>query len=474
MNDIVEIRGEVQTSISDFNEPFAGYLFNLGLPVDGVLAPIAERKIVIDSIETEINKISPEKRELAVYLTRFIASVAAGLFDGAVTYLWNETIKSLRKMIVNYDLEYFFKVSEELNHRYKNLRSQEELSIISDFDLLNTCNRMGLINDHVFEVFKYINYMRNHSSAAHPSENEIGAFDLLSWLDNCIKYAINAVPNEDAIKLKQLLYNIRTNVIPTEDYAYIGEGIKEMPTVMVEDFLSSIFGMYTDPHIAANISTNIAGIAIYAWEASTEIKKHAIGEKFGYFRKNGDITRKERANEFLTIVNGLAYKDEDSISQEIRDVLAELLTTHNCMNNFYNEAPWARQLKSIMPMTGVVPESVLPEWVKTITICYCGNGLGYKEGVDEGALPYYKEFINSFDNKAMAMLLNMMDDPILLMDMSRSKASNRFRKLCAFLSNKCQNEFIKAGLEYLVNCNEDISNAHKTTIYKNIVAKIKI
>ena len=87
MNDIVEIRGVVQSSISDFNEPFTGYLVNLGLPVDGVLAPIDERKIVINSIETEINKIAPENRELAVYLTRFIASVAAGLFDGAVTYL---------------------------------------------------------------------------------------------------------------------------------------------------------------------------------------------------------------------------------------------------------------------------------------------------------------------------------------------------------------------------------------------------
>ena len=29
MNDIVEIRGEVQSSISDFNEPFTGYLVNL-------------------------------------------------------------------------------------------------------------------------------------------------------------------------------------------------------------------------------------------------------------------------------------------------------------------------------------------------------------------------------------------------------------------------------------------------------------
>lgn len=473
MNNNVEIKGEVQSYISDFNQPFTRYLVELGLPVEGILAPIGEREIVINTIEKEINKISPENREIAVYLTRFIASVAAGLFDGAVTYLWNETIKSLRRMIANYDLDYFFKVSEEINNRYRNFSKEEDLALIADFDLINTCNRMGLITDHVFEVFKYINYMRNHSSAAHPSESEIGAFDLLSWLDNCIKYAINSVPNEEAVKLKQLLYNIRTNTIPTVDYEYIGQSIADMPTVMVEDFLSSIFGMYTDPQIAGNISTNIAGIAKYVWDASTDTKKHAIGDKFGYFRKNADVTRKERANSFLNIVGGLAYKDEDSISQEIRDTLAELMTTHNSPNNFYNEAPWARQLKAILPNNGVIPESVRNEWVKTITICYCGNGLGYREGVDEGALPYYKEFISLFDNKDMIILLNMMDDSILLMDLGMPKAAARFKKMCAYLLKKSQNAFVKEGLQYLIDCKESIPAVHITTAYKNIVAKIK-
>jgi len=120
-----------------YNSQVTNYLVNLGLPVEGILAPIDERQIVINSIESEIQKISVENRQFATYLTRFLSSVAAGLFDGAVTYLWNETIKSLRKMIVNFDLDYFLKVSSELNNRYKNLRTEDDLSQISDFDLLN-------------------------------------------------------------------------------------------------------------------------------------------------------------------------------------------------------------------------------------------------------------------------------------------------------------------------------------------------
>ena len=181
-------------------------------------------------------------------------------------------------MIVNFDLDYFLKVSSELNNRYKNLRTEDDLSQISDFDLLHACNRMGLITDHVFEVFKFINYMRNHSSAAHPNDSEISAFDLLSWLNNCIKYAINATPNEEAVKLKQLLYNMRTSVIPESDFKYIGESIAELPKVMIEDFLSTIFGMYTDSNINTNVSSNIEGIARYVWNLSSEPKNHSIGE----------------------------------------------------------------------------------------------------------------------------------------------------------------------------------------------------
>lgn len=314
--------------------------------------------------------------------------------------------------------------------------------------------------------------MRNHSSAAHPTENEISAYDLLSWLNNCIKYAINATPNADAIKLKQLLYNLRTNNIPEEDLEYIGSNINELPTIMIEDFLSSIFGMYTDPNITANITQNIAGIAKYAWNASTEAKKHSIGEKYGYFRKNGDIQRKEKANNFLTIVDGLSYKDEDSISYEIRDALANLITTHNSVNNFYNEAPWARQLKQLLPVSGVVPPSVLSEWVKAIVICYSGNGLGYREGVDEGALPYYQDFIKQFDNKALVYLLNMMDDSTLLMDLNMPKAAQRFRTLCSTLATHCKNSFISDALSYLATCQEAIPNAHKTTAFKDLLSKV--
>jgi len=474
MSELTIIKNDIETSISDFNQPFTKYLTNLGLPIDGVLSSIEERKIVIDNIEREINEISIENRQKAVYLTRFLASVTSGLFDGAVTYLWNETIKSLRLMIVSFDLDYFYKICEQLNNRYKNMKTDEELATVGDFDLLTACNRMGLISDHVFEVFKFINYMRNHSSAAHPTENEIGAYDLLSWLNSCIKYAINATPNQQATKLKLLLYNIRVTEIPESDLHYIGNSIKDLPKIMVEDLLSTLFGMFTDPQTNQTVSNNIKSIAKYVWNLSSENKKYSIGDKYGYFRAHGEVARKDKANEFLILVNGLSYKDESSISEELRVTLKSLLSTHNSVNNFYNEEPWAKQLYNILPNSGKVPNSVLEDWVRTIVICYTGNGLGYREGVDEGAERYYIEFIRNFDNKAISTLLNLMDDAILLMDIDMPKATKRYKLMCSDLQKRCKNDFLNNALEYIVNCDECLSNVHKTTAYKELLEKVNL
>lgn len=95
-----------------------------------------------------------------------------------------------------------------------------------------------------------------------------------------------------------------------------------------------------------------------------------------------------------------------------------------------------------------------------------------EKGVDEGALPYYEEFIKNFDNKAIACLLNMMDDAILIMDIDTKKANERFRNLCAVLTKQSKNAFICDALNYLVNCNEELSNAHKTTAFKNLLSKV--
>lgn len=463
----------VLTSLSDFNEPFSRFLEQLNLPVEGVLYPISERKKIVNALQEALEILPIDEREKAVYLTRFTASIMAGLFDGAVTYLWNETVKALRKMIVDFDIEYAFKIAESINSRYKGLKTAEDLAIINEYDLITICTRMELITEHVFEIFKFINYMRNHSSSAHPNENKLGAYDMLSWLDNCIKYAIKAEPNQYSIKVKQFLYNLRTNIIPDEDVGIIGQALTELPQQMIDDVLWTLFGMYTGEKGNATINNNIEKVITYVWNASSQEKWYEIGEKYGYFRKNAMVTRKEKADEFLKIVNGMKYKDEDSIAYEIRETLNGLKSAHYGSNNFYNEYPWAKMLKDEIPEDGNIPESVLNEWVKIISLCYIGNGLGYRQGVDERAETYYIEFIDRFKDKEIKVFLNLFNDAELLSDTYSEKAKRRFKALCERLKGKTKNAIIIKTLDYVINFSSEPTKIYRTTEFKNLINSLK-
>ncbi|WP_375495267.1 hypothetical protein [uncultured Nostoc sp.] len=92
---------KIETSIAAFSEPLANFLKHLGLPTDNILSPIQERRKVIYNLESTLEVLPLEERAKSEYLSKFAASITMGLFDGALTFLWDETINNLKKKTTN-------------------------------------------------------------------------------------------------------------------------------------------------------------------------------------------------------------------------------------------------------------------------------------------------------------------------------------------------------------------------------------
>jgi hypothetical protein len=441
---------QIETSISAFNEPLSNLLTHIGLPTENILSPIDERRKVIYSLESCIEILPIEERQKSVYLSKFTVAVSVGLFDGALNFLWDETIKSLRKLVANFDLEYFLLVARSLNSRYKSIVSSDDLEAIGDHDLLEICRRIGFINDINYKRLENVNYLRNHASAAHPNENSLSGLEMLSLLENCLKYAITAVPNHSVITIKTLFENIRLKEIPIDDFPHIGEDLLKQPQERIDDFVISIFGIYTDERTNSNTRKNIDRLTPHIWPASLDETKYRIGSKFGVFRKNGEVERKDYVQKFLETVDGEHYKDEDSLVAELLDKIQNLKTVHFENNNFYNEYHHVKSIKKSIPTTGI-PDSISKFFVKVVCLCYVGNGLGYKKGVDENALPYYVEFIESFTISEIKDFLLMFGDPEFVNDLSRNLPDQRMRKLVKFLKSKTQNIHYNNLLDLIIN-----------------------
>lgn len=441
---------KIDSSIAEFNQPLSNLLEHLSLPTQDVLVPIEERRKVIFSLESTLEILPYEQREKAYYLSKFTVAITVGLFDGALTFLWDETIKALRKLITNFDLEYFFSVAGELASRYKRLSGEEDLEAISDYDLLEVCRRIGVINDINFKRLEYINYFRNHASSAHPNENEISGTEMIGFLDNCLRYAITAEPDTSAINVKRLLDNIRKKEIPQEDFESIGNDIAHLPQERIDDLLLNVFGNYCSPDQEQNVIENIEGLIPHIWVCATDETKYKIGSKFGLYRLNGDVDRKNATQKILEIVDGERFKDEDSLAAELIDKLENLKSVHFEWYNFYNEYTHAASIEKSLSNKGI-PRAARKLFVKVICLCYVGNGKGYKEGIDERAEEFYIRFIDLFKIDEVVEFLLLFSDSEFTTDMNKTKPDRRVRELAGRLKEKTTNVHINKALDVIIN-----------------------
>ena len=464
---------EIETSIENFNEPLSDFLRYVGLPIDDILTPVEERRKVIFSLEQVLELLPCNKKTQATYLSKFAVAIVSGLFDGALNFLWDETVQALRNLVVSFDLQYFFSIAQTISNKYKNFSDEKDLESISEFDLLEVTKRIGLISEVAYKQLENINYMRNHASAAHPNDNELTGFKMVSFVEDCIRYAINAKPDHSVIRIKELSNNIRKNCIPNNDIDIIATDLLRQPLRRLDDFIISIFGLYCDDKQEEFVYSNIEKIASSIWSGISEDTKYLIGSKYGVYRKNADILKKNKTQRFLEIVDGLKYKDEDSLNAELLEKLQDLRSAHFGWDNFYNESAHAKSIKESMPVNGI-PNMVKTQFVKIICQCYIGNGLGYRQGIDESAEPIYKEFIDRFGIYEIKEFILLFSDSEFTVDFYKKTPNKRLRELCAHFITKIDNIHYKNMLNYIKEYpNSTWDKISNTTEYKQLLKNIK-
>jgi len=461
---------KIEENLTALSYPLSDFLNHYDLPTDNIFAPIDERRKIITSLGSVLELLSIEKRQKAIYLSEFTISVSMGMFKGALTFLWDETVNALRKMVIDFDLHYFYSIAEGMSKRYKGLSKAEDIEAIQEHDLLEICRRIGLLNNLNHKRLETVNYFRNHASSAHPNEHELSGLELISFLENCIKYAINAEYDHSILEVKRLLENTRNGTIEESDVEAIIKELSKLQQERINDFTLTLFGLYTDPRQDEKTIENINKLASGLWQLIEESLKYKIGSKYGFYRVHADNDRKNLVQRFLNVVNGNTYKDEDSLASELIEKLQNLRTAHYGNNNFYNEYPHAESIASSLPSSSL-PLAAQKDFVKIISICYIGNGLGYREGVDERALVFYNEFIKRFHDDEIKIFISLFKDHEFVGDLDKTKAIVRAKALSTFLKEKTENVFLKKALNVIESASK-IEKVADTTEYKEAVKNI--
>ena len=417
----------INTNISEFSQGFVSFLQSLELPSEGILVDLDERYRVIQMFPHVVTLINPQVRAVSPYLSKFIAACGAGLFDAALNFLWDETVLHLRNKVVNFDLNYFYDTVETDPTKRSRLKTEADLVEVSEWELIKGCKDIGILSDIGYKHLDYIRDMRNWASAAHPNQNQLSGLMLVSWLETCIKEVIAKEPNNSAVQVKLLLNNIRTQVLSYTDAQHIQHELELLPLDTIKTLLRSLFGMYSDTKLTSQIRENIKLIIKKVWDISPDQEKYECGFRYNRFLANAEVDKKTLAHDFLTLVNGLPFLPESVLAVEIKEKVELLYQTHTSFNNFYNEPTPAKILAEYVPNTGVIPNSIRKQYIKTVVMAKIGNGYG----TSSMAMPYYDLMISKFGEPEYREVSLLLLDEEFSSRLQSTSAGQNFHNLLA-------------------------------------------
>lgn len=380
----------VGDQLAEFERAMLTELAQIGLPSEGVLVSINERRIVFENFSNAVALVEFEDRARAMYLSKFLAAIAAGLFDAALNYLWDETVAELRRRIASYDLAYFYDVAVTSPERRKNLRTADDLTRVEDQELIRAAREIALISGVGYQQLDLIRYMRNHASAAHPNQNDILAYQLLGFLQTCIREVITLPVSIEVAETKRLLKNVRDGHIDAGTASVTSEFFRGLNQLQADNIAAGLFGIYIELTSSEKARDGVRLLLPQLWPMVGEDQRHHFGVRYGRFVANGDNAQAALARQLLDVVGASAYLPEPVRVAELAAAIDDLLVAHRGYNNFYAEPPPARRLDTLADKE--VPEALRAPYVAALVETFLTNG----NGIAWNAEPSYRSMISRF------------------------------------------------------------------------------
>lgn len=436
------VRPNYDIQLREFETGLLGFLDQQGLPTQSIFVSVDERTTVFKNVEAVLAKVSNEHKQRSIYISKFVAAVASGLFDAALNYMWDETIFELRRRVAQYDLSYFYDNAVNSEKR-KKLNDEDDLVRIDDSELIHGAKEIELLSELGFKHLDYIRYMRNWASAAHPNQNQLTGLQLISWLETCIKEVISLPLSKAVVQIKRLLANVKNNSISEEDAKEIAPSFLNLSQEQVNNLSSGFFGIYTRLDTTTQTRDNIHRLLPYLWGRVDEITKQQIGTKYGKFIANNYQRERDFARQFLDVVSGQAYIPDDLRVTEIQIAIENLLNAHRATNNFYSEPPFARQLQRLIGQSGNVPAQINRLYVLGLVEVFLTNG----NGIAWNAEPVYLSMINQFDANQAIIAIASFNNVTIASSLQFSLCQTKYRELLNIMKNKIS----EAAVKELVN-----------------------
>lgn len=406
-----------------------------------IIASDSEIAYAWRELPREIMRIPPELRDGLI--VRMCVATSVGLFDGAINYIWNAVIITLKRKVKNFGLAL---VAQTLSKKF----DEEDLNNYMDSQLLDLCYKLELLSEDGYFFLNQCRDIRNNFSSAHPSIAQIDDRELINFISRCCKYGITNDYSLQGINVSDFLASIKGRKFDEDELDVWSQKLSETFPAQRQLLIPMLMGIYCDPDSTEITRINALKICISInTYFDDKIKSSMIEQYNQYFVKghNDKCAAAKILFEKLQILNLLSSSEQHSI---IKTACNNLLNAHLEFNNFYNEPPFAERLLEISSSLKI-PETVQQEYVYTVIMCFVGNPYG----VSNAAIDFYKEMIENFSPKEIEYMLNLSSSKSLFSE----KIKNYIR---------CRTRYITA-LELI---DRESMNTTQLAIYEGLLKKL--
>ncbi len=431
------------TDLLQFEQRLSAFLAFNGLPINSLFVPVQERVAVYNNFPNVVAKINKNDVSRSIYISKFMAAVASGLFDAALNYLWDETIAQLRRRVAAYDISYFFDNAGVSEEKRKRLKSESDLDKIDDSELIYGSHEIGLVSDNGYKHLDFVRYMRNWASAAHPNNNDITGLQLISWLETCIIEVISLPESQITVDIKRLLSNIKANTLTAAQAAEIGEFLNNLTREQVDNLAQGFFGIYTRTDSTAQTRTNIRLLIPLLWPRVDESVRQMFGIRYGRFAASNDQQQSALAREFLQAVSGLSYLPSDTRVSELRTAIDNLIEAHRGAGNFYSEPALARELKRLVGEAGEVPSGISSKYVMGLVEVFLTNGNGQAWNAE----PSYRWMLERLNPSEALMAVISFTDATIASRLQFKPCKEKYMELLSLMEGRVSSEAARELVE---------------------------
>ncbi|ADL55733.1 hypothetical protein [Gallionella capsiferriformans] len=395
----------------------------------------ADQQEILPLIKRSLLSVRDELRD-DPYIIEAVSVLQVAGYRSAIGSFWNAVVDDLRNKITFRSLK-LFNQSVEIGREIKTYEDFQ--NFVNDDQLIDGAYKIGVISWEASKVLKHAKETR-HIFSGHPKSSPPSIIKVLSMMDDCIKYVLNAEYPAQIIDVNDYVSTLNEQSFDRNRIA-IESALGDLPDVYKNELANRLYSSYIHPQSTSVLRSNIEFVAPILWKVLPKsVKVQVIRRVDQEIQKgNGDITNAAFA--FVEVVEGLSYLSSVARRYKTEPMVNELV---DALDDFPRENIAVRALVSY---ASLIPEDLISTYVASLTKTYVGRvgSSGRWARTDfyaDGAALHIPDMFKSFDDAAAHAFVDGIKTSDLLKRRIQSPAKmRRLRALGNLVLEKASDGF---------------------------------